>query len=47
MHGDDLQAGVQQPLDQRPVRALDGDQQDPRARSSLAHSARMPRSSWR
>jgi hypothetical protein len=43
---DDPKAGVEQPLDQQPVRALDRNELTPRS-SSRSHSARIPRSSCR
>jgi hypothetical protein len=36
MHGDHRQAAVEQPLDQKPVRALDGDQLGPELEQSRA-----------
>ena len=44
MDRDHVQARVEQPLDQQPVRTLDGDQHHPELEQA-AHSALIPRSS--
>ena len=45
--GDHAQAGVEQPLDQQPVGALDGDQQHPELDQPCRTTPGCPRSSWR
>jgi len=47
MSRDHAQAGVEQPFDQQRVRAFEGDQHDAELEQSRAHSAWIPRSSWR